>query len=318
LEAYEILSNKAKRERYDRSGGDLPLTDFFWEEGSEETGEEEDGSWEGFEDLFPEKFKSGGPGLSLLPQRGKDLFLRVEIDFESALRGTVEEVQVLQEATCLPCSGTGIDPQSPVRVCEECGGAGQVQIGLSPSAFAHHCRRCRGMGRVRVQGCQFCSGRGWVHRKKVISLQLPPGVDDRCRVFLMKLGQAGKNGGLNGDLIAEVKVKNHPYFRRKGDDLYVEVPLSLWEAALGTEVEVPALTGAMKVKVPPGVQPGDECRLPGQGAPSLHEGRRGDQVLSYKVMVPRHVDGRSKRCLEELKRRNPENPRQECSWRWKS
>jgi len=129
------------------------------------------------------------------------------------------------------------------------------------------------------------------------------------------MGPLGENGGPRGDLIAEVKVQIHPSFHRKGDDLFVEVPLTIWEAALGGMVEVPTLDGPMKVKVPPGVQPGGQLRLPGRGIPFLEGGGRGDQVLIFKMAVPRAMDDRSKEILEELKERNPANPRQGGGWR---
>jgi molecular chaperone DnaJ len=132
------------------------------------------------------------------------------------------------------------------------------------------------------------------------------------------MGHLSQKEGPRGDLVAEVRVKNHPYFQRKGDDLHIEVPLTVWEAALGVEVEIPTLKGSMKVKVPPGVQPGDQLCFPGRGVPFLQGGGRGDQVLTFKVRVPRGMDHRCQRILEELKKRNPANPRQECGWRLKS
>jgi molecular chaperone DnaJ len=132
------------------------------------------------------------------------------------------------------------------------------------------------------------------------------------------MGHMGQNGGPRGDLIAEVRVQEHPYFQRKGDDLYIEIPLTIWEATLGAEVEVPTLDGGMKVRVPPGVQPEDQLHFPGQGVPFLQGGGRGDQVLTFKMTVPREMDDRTKKILEELKKRNPANPRQGCGWPLKS
>ena len=316
LEAYEILSNKASRERYDRMGIELPPPDFFME-GSPEGGEEES-SFEGFEDVLEGMSEGGEQKVAQPAQKGKNLHCTLEIDFESILQGTVKKFQVLLEVPCIPCVGTGFNPKGPRNVCEQCGGAGRVQIGLAPSAFSRECGRCHGVGRIPIQRCEVCSGRGWVRQKRFISLQIPPGVNDRCRLVLLRMGHMGQNGGPRGDLIAEVRVRKHPYFQRKGDDLYLEVPLTVWEAALGAEVEIPTVNGSMRVKVPPGVQPGDQLCFPGGGIPFLQGEGRGDQILTFKMWVPRKMNKRSKEIMEELKKRNPANPRQGCGWRLKS
>lgn len=312
LEAYEILSDKVRREKYDQMGFELVPPDHFWEGTRDEA--EEEGSFDGFEDVL----EGGDQKAALLAQKGKDLHCSLEIDFESAIHGTVREVQIHQEVTCTSCAGKGANLKGPQKVCEQCGGAGQVQIGLPPEAFLRECGRCEGSGKVRVQRCQTCSGRGLTRQKRVISLPIPPGVNDRCRLYLPGMGHRGRYGGPGGDLIVEIQVGKHPYFKRKGDDLYTEVPLTIWEATLGAEVEIPTLNGQMKVRVPPGVQPEDQMRFPGQGIPFLQGGGRGDQVLTFKMTVPRQIDDRSKKMLKELKQRNPDNPRQGCGWILKS
>jgi molecular chaperone DnaJ len=314
LEAYETLSDKARRERYDQMGLELPPPDFFWRESLDE-GEEEEG---GFEDVFEGLFEVGAQEAEQLAQRGKDLHHSLEIDFESSVRGTVKKVQVCQEVSCIPCAGQGASLQGAAKVCGRCGGAGKVQIGIGSSAFSRECGRCRGTGKIQIQSCEFCAGKGWINRRKVVSLQIPPGVKDRCRFYLLKMGHRGLNGGPRGDLVLEVRVEPHPYFRREEDDLHIEVPLTIWEAALGAEIDVPTLDGVMKVKVPPGVQPGDQMRFPGRGAPFLQGGGRGDQVLTFNVAVPREMDDPSRKILEKLKKRDPANPRQRCGWCLKS
>jgi molecular chaperone DnaJ len=317
LEAYEILSNQARRERYDRMGIELPPLDFFEEDAYEEVDEEESG-FEGFEDVFEARFEAGQKTIAQPVQKGKDLHCTLEIDFESAVHGTRKEVHVLEEVPCLPCGGKGVSPNGPQKTCEPCGGAGQVQVGIPPLAFSQECSRCRGSGKVLIQRCEGCSGKGWVSQEKLVSLPIPAGVNDRCQIYLPKMGQPGKNGGPRGDLVAEIRLKGHPYFQRRGDDLYIEVPLTLWEAGLGVEVEVPTLEGSKKVKVPPGAQPGDQIRLAGQGVPHLQGGGRGDQVVVLKIVVPPKMNAKSRKILEELKRQNPVDPREECGWRLKS
>ena len=312
-EAYEILSNKDKRERYDRSGGELPFPDIGWEYDSEE-GEEEDFNLEGFEDVFERGIGRGEQAPFRKPQKGKTLFCSLEIKFEEAIRGTQKEIRTEREISCPECSGKGVDPASPQKLCDECGGAGQVQIGLPPSAFSRVCPRCGGEGKVHLQLCGSCSGKGQRTQKEVIFIEIPPGVDDGCRIYLTGMGQTGNDRGLEGDLVVNIKVQDHPHFLRRGDDLHLAVPLAIWEAALGAEVEVPTVDGPMTLTIPQGTQTGDRLRLAGKGAPHFYGDGRGDQVISLEVVLPQSLNERSKKILGELKRLNPGNPRKGCGW----
>jgi molecular chaperone DnaJ len=312
LEAYEILSNKARRERYDRMGIDFPFQEDLGDEILEE-GEEEN-SLEGFEDLWETGFTGQRLGADQAPARGKDIQIVLEIDLEDAARGAVKKVQVLQEIPCVTCGASGVNAGGPRKFCGQCGGAGQIQVGLPPSAAAKECDRCQGTGRVYVQRCEICSGKGWVGRRRMVPLHIPPGVNDHCRLYLAQLGHVGKSGGLRGDLALEMRVKPHPRFERKGDDLYAGLSLAIWEAALGTEVEVLTLDGTARVKIPAGVQSGDQIRIPKRGMPFLQGGGRGDQILCLKIQVPREVDGKSKKILVELERRNSFVARRKRDW----
>jgi len=302
LEAYEILSNKARRERYDRLGIDFPFQEDLWDETLEE-GEEEN-SLEGFEDLWEPAFDGGRLGGEPASSKGRDIHVTLEIDLEGAARGMAKKVQVLQEIPCVTCGASGVNAEGPQRFCGQCGGAGQIQVGLPPSAAAKECDRCQGTGKVYIQRCAVCSGEGWVGRKRTVTVQIPPGVNDHCRLYLPRLGHAGRAAGLKGDLVAEIRVKPHPHFERKGDDLYSGLSLAIWEAALGTEVEVSTLDGTARVKIPAGVQSGDQIRIPKRGIPFLQGGGRGDQILRLKIQVPREMDGKSRKILEELERRS--------------
>jgi len=310
-EAYEILSNKEKRERYDRLGLELSSPNFYWEYDPEE-GEKEEPDFAGFEDVFGRSFDSG-EGRASQPQKGQDLHCTVEIGLEETIQGWVQEVQVQREIPCPACGGRGVDPVGLKKVCDGCGGAGRVQIGLPPATFLQICARCHGTGQIPIQLCEPCSGKGRLTQRESVSLAIPPGVANGCRTYIKGMGQAGKNGGPRGDLVVNVQVKKHPFFHRIGDDLHLEVPLAFWEAALGAEVDVPTIEGLMVLRIPPGVQSGEGMRLLGKGIPRLHGDGRGDQVISFKIVVPRDWDGRSKEILGELKRLHPENPRKE--WR---
>ena len=310
-EAYEILSNKEKREKYDRSGSEPSFSDFFWEYEHEE--EEEDSKFDGFEDIFEKYFPAGNQISSLKPQKGEDLHCHLKIAFQEAICGRTVEVMVQRKIICPSCSGMKTNLNGPRRTCDRCAGAGQISIGLPPSVFSQLCPQCLGRGRVPTLLCEACRGKGLILKKENVFLQIPPGVEDRCRIYLTGGGQPGKNGGPQGDFIAFIEVSQHPYFKKIGDDLHVEVPLTFWEAALGDEVKVPTLEGFQTLSIPPGVQSGEQVRLPGMGVPFFNGEGRGDLVVSFTIVVPRELDEKSKELLEQLKRRNPINLRKQ--WR---
>lgn len=314
-EAYEILSNKEKREKYDRSGAELSSLEGVWDYDLEEE-EEEHFYFEGFEDVLGKYLGTAGLSVIQQPQKGRDVHCTLEITFEEAMGGRIKEIQVGREIPCSSCSGTGIDPAGGRKVCNPCGGAGQVQIGLPPETFAENCPRCHGKGKIPSQPCPLCCGKGRLTQKDQIRLQVPPGANDDCRIYLKGRGQPGKNGGVSGDLMATIKVTKHPYFQRRGDDLHLFVPLSFWEAALGTEIEVPTLEGTARMTIPSGVQDGEQLRLAGRGAPFFYGGGRGDLVMAVKIVTPHNLGDRSKEILGELQRLNPQNPREEYRWRW--
>ncbi len=311
-EAYEVLSNKEKRERYDRSGFELPSSESFWDYDPED--EEEDVNFEGFEDVFERSSGESGRGVSRNPLKGKDLQCTVEIKFEEAIRGAVIEVQVKRETPCPSCSGKRVDPTGPQKVCAQCGGAGQVQVGLPPSAFPQVCPCCHGWRKIHIRRCGSCSGEGRLTRKEIVLLKIPAGVDDHCRIYLKGMGHLGENGGPKGDLVATLRVQKHPLFQRSGDHLHIEVPLAIWEAVLGAEVEVPTLDGLAMLTIPQAMKNGERLRLPEKGVPYFHGGGCGDQVISFKIVAPQNMGERAKKIMGELKRLNPENPRQESNW----
>jgi len=310
-EAYAILSNKEKRARYDKAGLNFSAgeenREFDWEE------EEEICNFEGFEEFFEESFGKKDASNSF-PQKGKEIHHRLRIGFEEAIRGATARIQVDEEVPCPECLGQGYDPMGPLETCRECGGAGHIQVGLYPEAFSQRCRRCQGLGRIRRRPCFSCEGSKRRIREKRFSISIPPGVSDGCRIYVKGAGGRGLNGGPNGDLVVTLEVQNHPYFQKKGEDLYVEVPLTAWEAALGTRIKIPTLKGSTWITVPPGTQNGQEMRLEGKGGPSLHGRAKGSQVLTFKIVVPRELDPRSLDLLRELQNRAPYNPRKECGW----
>ena len=313
-EAYEILSNKEKREKYDRSEAELSAPELAWDYDSGEE-EEEDSHFEGFEDVLGKYLGANEVAAIQQTPKGKDLHCTLKITFEEAMKGKIAETQVGREIPCSSCLGRGTDPAGQQKICSQCGGAGQVQIGLFPETFAERCPRCQGKGRIPSQLCPICCGKGQMIQKDQIHLQVPPGVNDGCRIFLKGRGEVGKNGGLNGDLIATIQVPMHLYFQRKEDDLHLTVPLAIWEAALGTEIEVPTFEGPARVTIPAGIQDGEQLRLAKRGVPFFYGDGRGDLVVVVKIVIPYNLDERSREILGELQRLNPQNPRKECLWR---
>lgn len=308
-EAYEVLSNREKRKKYDLTGLALQPPEF-WEYDLEEE-EAEDLHLDGFEDVFT------GEASSLQPKRGKDLLCRLDLNFTEAVEGAVKKITFRSENPCPRCLGKGMDPAGAARVCQTCGGAGQIQIGLLPHAFTQTCNGCGGTGKKITACCTLCRGKGVVTKNDSVTLKVPPGIGEGSRIYLQCKGQSGSRGGPRGDLVVTVRVRSHPRFKRRGDDLLLEVPLTIWEAALGATIRVPTLQGTVSVSIPAGSQYGAILRLKGKGVPSLLGSGRGDEVLFLKVVVPQEVDEKTRKILGELKRLNSWNPRKEWNRRSK-
>lgn len=319
-EAYEILSNKEKRARYDRWGADTFSSEFFWGDLSQgsEWEEEESSHWDGFEDVFEDYFRAKDPVNCRPLPKGKDLAVTLDIGFEEAIRGSSVKIHAVRELSCGLCQGKGVDPGGNFRICRACGGAGQMQIGLSPDTFTQVCPHCSGLGRVHTDQCSYCRGSGRAEEEICIGLEIPPGTDDGCRIYKIGMGHASHREGGRGDLVAEIRVKPHPYFRRKGKDLHVEVSLTPWEAALGAVIEIPTLNGTERLTIPPGTATGEQARLPGKGIPILNEeGKRGDEVITFRIDLPPCLDEKTKEILAELGKINPLTPRAGLRWRLK-
>jgi molecular chaperone DnaJ len=246
------------------------------------------------------------------PQKGGDLEHRMHLGFWDAIRGTQVRITVARHEACKVCRGTGA-AAGPAVACPECAGTGKTTRQVGTLRFSGPCPACNGSGRQRRR-CSACGGTGHIDKPETFEVRIPPGVDTGSRVRVPAKGDAGINGGPPGDLYIVTEVEPHPLFERKGDNIYVKLPVTVTEAALGAKVEVPTLDGPSTIRIPPGTQTGQNLRLRGKGAPSLREssGRlRGDQFVVVQVMVPRVADERSKEILRELARLNPENPRRD-------
>ncbi|MDR7417130.1 MAG: molecular chaperone DnaJ [Armatimonadota bacterium] len=293
-EAYQVLGDPQKRAEYDRMrrGGleRVPL-DF----GSP------------FEDLF-EAFFGGmrvGAEEEPGPERGADLRYDLEITLEEAAHGTERTVELTRRETCPGCFGTGAERGGGWVTCPTCGGSGQTRFTqrtlLGTFTQISTCRRCAGHGRVLRNPCTRCGGTGRVEARRQLVVSVPAGVQEGARLRLPGEGEAGRYGGPRGDLYVVVHLQPHPVFERRGLDLYCTVPLSMTQAALGDEVEVPTLDGPKPVTVPPGTQPGEVLTLKGHGLPSL-EGRRGDLHVRWEVRIPKSLSPKERQLLLEFAR----------------
>jgi molecular chaperone DnaJ len=263
-----------------------------------------------FRDIFGSMFSGGHKARG--PRPGTDLEYQVSVDFWTAVKGGTVRLDIQRQETCPTCKGKATTG-GPVE-CPECHGSGQVTQMGGRMKFNIQCPRCEGTGKVQHE-CPTCHGEGVVSRREPLEFRIKPGTRDGQRIRLAGRGNAGTEGGAAGDLYLIVKVGSHPVFRRTGDDIYVTVPVSVSEAALGAKIEVPTIDthdggGRTQLKIPPGTQTGQKLRLREKGVPSAaREGVRGDQIVEVKVVVPKVQDERSKEILRELAKLNPEDPR---------
>ncbi len=264
-------------------------------------------SWGGFRDIFSGAFRGGRQEEG--PQAGTDLEYQVHVDFWTAIRGGKLRLQITRQVVCPTCHGAASSGGD--MICPECEGSGHVtQLG-GRMKFNIQCPKCGGTGHIQ-QECFTCHGQGTVARTEISEFRIKPGTRDGQRIRLAGKGNAGVRGGAAGDLYLIVQLDPHPVFTRKADDIYVTVPVTVTEAALGAKIEVPTIDGRAHLKITPGTQTGQKLRLREKGVPSAaREGIRGDQIVEVRIVVPKIQDERSKEILRDLARLNPEDPRQE-------
>jgi molecular chaperone DnaJ len=291
-EAFEVLRDTQKRQRYDRYG----------HAGLEGMNVGGFGGGATMEDLFDGLFGGifGGRGRRG-PQQGRDLQTTVEIELLEAARGLTKELNIPREEICGDCTGSGAKRGTQPSTCRRCGGRGVVIQGQGFFRIQQTCGSCGGRGAVVTDPCPNCRGSGYVRVQRTVPVAIPPGVDNDMSVRLSGEGEAGEAGAAPGDLYCVIRIKKHPFFARDGADLHCEVPVSFGQAALGGSVEVPSLEGKMLTQnLKRGTQHGDTLRIAGQGMPQLRGGRKGELVVHVKVEVPRHLTKRQEELLREF------------------
>lgn len=305
-EAYEVLSDKDKRARYDQFGhaGVDPNFGGGTGGGSPFTGDIDLG------DIFNSFFGGGFGGFGgrtvnpNAPRRGSDTEATVNISFEEAAKGCKKTITFQKIDTCDHCGGNGAERGTSARTCPNCNGTGQVRISqrtpFGVVQTSRSCDRCGGTGRVIDNPCSTCGGKGRVRKSKTIEINIPAGIDNEQILNVGGQGNAGSNGGPAGDLHVYVNVRPHPIFERRGNDVWCEVPITFTQAALGAEVVVPTIDGRVSYQVREGTQPGDVFKLKGKGIPRIGGHGRGDQYVRMTIEVPKNLSPRQKSLLQDF------------------
>jgi molecular chaperone DnaJ len=301
-EAYSVLSDSQKRQIYDTYG----------HEGLRNSGSQPDfngsifqdfhdifGDFFGFEDLFGASGGRRSAGRSRV-QRGADLRYDMTLTFEEAANGVTTKIRVPRQEFCESCNGTGAKKGTGVVACQTCGGRGQLVYQQGFFTINRTCPACQGAGQIVKERCADCRGQGRVERERNIELRIPPGVDTGTRLRVQGEGEPGPNAGPAGDLYVVLDVKEHSFFERRGADLYCTIPLSIAQASLGTELQVPGLNGEERLKVPEGTQSGAVIRIKGKGLPDPHGGGRGDLYYHLRVLTPTKLTRDQKKLMEQL------------------
>jgi len=313
-EAYEVLSNDEKRQRYDRFGFNAPggggqdfhgfndINDIF-SHFSDIFGGGRGGGGSIFDDIFGGGSASGGRRTSS-GTPGSDLKVTLKLTLEEIANGTTKKIKLKRYKTCSACSGTGARNASAFQTCSVCHGTGEVRQ-VSRSMFGQFvniapCSNCGGTGKVITDPCNVCNGEGRVKVEETIKVTVPAGVSDGNYMTLRGQGNAGKNGGQSGDIIVIFKEMPHEYFTRNGDDVIYDLTISFPEAVLGTEVQIPTLTGKAKLKIEAGIQPGKLLKMRHKGIQHLNRHGAGDQLVRINIYVPQKVTSREKELLKEL------------------
>lgn len=329
-EAYEVLSDETKRATYDQYGH-AGMEGGFGGAGGGSYGGFGGG---GFEDIFSDIFSSfgggggfggfggfgGGGGGRRGPSRGSDMKININLSFKEAVFGTEKKIKIKRQEECPTCHGSGAEPGSEAHTCDKCGGSGQIYIRQqTPFGTIQQttvCDKCHGEGEIIDDPCHTCHGSGIQEKERTINIKIPAGVDNGSILPLRGEGNTGARGGGKGDLFVYISVKEDPIFKREEDDVYLEIPVTFVQAALGAELVVPTVDGKVKLKVPEGTQTGKVFRLKGKGVPNVNGRGRGDQYITVRVEVPRKLNKKQKELLRAFDKETGNDNHQEGKKFW--
>ena len=306
-EAYEVLKDPEKRKRYDQFGhagvgGDPGMGGGFG--GGQGQSMNFDFGDLGLGDIFNNFFGGGGGQRQSRPSQGQDVETNIEITFEQAVFGTEVELKLNLQDKCEHCEGTTVEPGYQLKTCEQCKGSGQV-ITVARTVFgniqqAAICPKCHGAGKIPEKECSVCRGKGTKVKQMVISLKIPPGIEDGSVIRLRERGQAIANGP-NGDLYVNIRVKSHKKFTREGDLILSEQHISMLDATLGTEIKVETVDGPIRMKIPAGTQSGSDFKLSDHGVPHMKGNSRGSHIVEIFVDTPNKLNRQQQKLFEELR-----------------
>jgi len=298
-EAYSVLGDPQKRSAYDRFGHQGVSTAAgnggFDGAGFPDLGDILNDVF-GFGDVF-----GGSRQRRNRAQRGEDVRYDLEISFEDSLRGLTADIQVPRLEECGRCKGKGAEPDDGLVTCPTCRGRGEVIYQQAFLSVRRTCSQCSGRGQIIRRPCKECKGDGYLRRERKLKVNIPAGVDDGNRLRLSQEGQPGANGGPPGDLYVVLKVKEHAFFERRGNDLHCTIPVNVGQAALGADIEIPTLEEPYRLKIPEGSQNGAQFRLRHLGVPPVNGGGRGDIYVHIEVQVPTKLTREQRKLLEQLR-----------------
>lgn len=307
-DAYGVLSDSKKRAEYDQFGSSPFGAGGPGFEGFRTQGEAYD--FGGFGDIFSDLF-----GAGMRPEaahaKGPDMIMGLELTLEEAFSGVTKTITFNREVSCKTCNGSGAES---FQTCDVCKGAGSINTSRGFFKTAQPCSACGGTGRKVTKFCRVCGGRGKISQTENVRVKIPAGVDTGSRVKLKGMGGSGTAGAPSGDLHIEITVRHHPVFKRKGDDIYLELPVTFTEVSLGAKIEVPTIDGRASMTLPTGTQGGQRFKLTGKGFPSPKTGVRGSQYVDIKIVVPKDLDNRAKEMIRDIGGLYKEDPRKRL-WR---
>ncbi|MCS6893026.1 MAG: molecular chaperone DnaJ [Deltaproteobacteria bacterium] len=292
-EAYSVLSDPEKKAQYDQFGS------AAFQGGGFQGGFGDFGGFGGFEDLFDDIFSSFFGGRRSSGHKGRDLVTEIEIDFEESIKGAKKTINLKRREICSSCQGSGAKDKNSIKICNDCKGSGQIAISQGFFSIARTCPKCAGTGKVITASCTHCRGSGFEAKQSVVTVNIPPGVESGQKLKISGEGEVGSSGR-RGDLYINVIVKPHPYFQRRGDDIYSEIEIPYALAVLGGEVAVKTVDGDLILKIPPGTPSGKMFKLRDKGIQSIGSRKRGDHLVQVQIYVPQKVSEEYKNLLHQL------------------